>query len=233
LLPTDGFGDGNSQSDPWNWWFDPGVWSNVIPPLVNGQSYDIWWNPPAGYGPTTPTNAAQPGPSSNSIWVCPEADVAAPRTSAAGGQDSAGLPDGHYLMYGWEDQARSQVDSKDTYWCYVWNSKLNDSLPTNADGTPVNPRMSQLRRASSIVLMVENTLSYQENPKYGFPEQTSICRGKTAWTRMTGRHSGGGNLLFSDGHVGFFKLGQIWNVSTAPGDYNQPNVIWNPFGPAS
>jgi prepilin-type processing-associated H-X9-DG protein/prepilin-type N-terminal cleavage/methylation domain-containing protein len=236
LLPVDGFGDGNSQSDPWNWWFDPCVWSNVIPPMLSQPSYDVWWNPPAGYGPTNPTNAPQPSPNSHSIWVCPDADAASPRTSAAGGADSAGLPNGHYQMWGWEDQARTQLDSKDTYWCYVWNSKLNDSLPTNPDGTSVNPRMSQLRPASSIVLMVENTLNYKENPKYGFPEQTCICRGKTAYTRVTGRHTGGGNLLFADGHVSYFKLGQIWNAPNAPNDYNQPGaigVIWNPFGLAN
>jgi prepilin-type processing-associated H-X9-DG protein/prepilin-type N-terminal cleavage/methylation domain-containing protein len=236
LLPTDGQGDGNSQSDPWNWWFDPTVWSNVIPPLLSQPAYDIWWNPPAGYGPATPTSAVQPGPNTNSLWVCPEADAAAPRTTAAGGQDAAGLPNGHYQMFGWEDQARTQVDSKDTYWCYVWNSKLNDSLPANADGSLVNPRMSQLRPASSIVLMVENTVNYLENPRNGFPEQACICRGKTAWTRMTGRHSGGGNLLFADGHVSYFKLGQVWKAPAAPADYNQPGgvgIIWNPFGTAN
>jgi prepilin-type processing-associated H-X9-DG protein len=236
VLPEDGEGDGNSQSDPWNWYFDPDVWANVIPPLLGQPSYDVWWNPPAGYGPLNPTTAAQPSPHTNSIWICPEADTAVPRTIAAGGQDSAGLPNGHYTMFGWLDQAKTQVAAKDTYWCYVWNSKLNDSVPPNPDGTVPNPRMSQLRTASSIVVMVESTVNFKENPTYGFPEQSSICRGKTAWTRMTGRHLGGGNLLFADGHVAYFKLGQIWNAPNATADYNQPGklgVIWNPFGAAN
>ena len=234
LLPTDGLGDGNSQSDPWNWLYDPCVWANVIPPLVGSPSYDVWWNPPAGYGPLTPTNTPQPGPGSNSIWVCPDADAAAPRSSANGGTDQPALGDGRYTMFGWQDQARTSPSAVEAYWCYVWNSKLNDSLPVNADGTPENPRMSQMRPASSIVLMVEKTMNYKEIPKYGFPQPATICRGKTAYTLFTGRHTGGGNLLFADGHVGYFKLGQIWNASNAPSDYNQPNsVIWNPFGTAN
>jgi prepilin-type processing-associated H-X9-DG protein len=232
LLPTDGFGDGNSQSDPWNWWFDPGVWSNVIPPIVGAPSYDVWWNPPPGYAPTKPTSAPQPSPGMTNIWICPSADTAVPNT-AAGGEDSPALGNGHYLMWGYEDQARTQIDSKDTYWCYVWNSMLNQSLPFNADGTPMNPRMSQLRPSSSIVIMVENTVNYKEIPNYGFPSPTSICRGKTAWTRFTARHNGGGNLLFADGHVAFFKLRQVWNAPNAPTDYNQPgSIVWNPFGTA-
>jgi prepilin-type processing-associated H-X9-DG protein/prepilin-type N-terminal cleavage/methylation domain-containing protein len=237
LLPADGFGDGNSQSDPWNWWFDPTVWSNAIPPLTGQQPYDIWWNPPAAYMPPGLTTLPpQPSIGNNNLWVCPDADYANPRPASKGGQDQPALANGHYLMYGWEDKARTKLDSKDTYWCYVWNSKLNDSLPTNSDGTQINPRMSQLRPASNVVLMVENTLNYMENPTYGFPEQTCICRGKTAYTRVTGRHNGGGNLLFADGHIAYFKLAQIWNAPNAPNDYNQPGaggIIWNPFGPAN
>ena len=233
ILPTDGYKDGNSQSDPWNWWFDPSAWCNAIPPLLGQQPYDIYWNPPPGYAPTNMTVVPpQPTIGSSSIWICPDADWSIPRGPAAGGVDSPGLPNGHYLMWGWEDQARTKLDSKDTYWCYVWNSKLNDSLPPNPDGSPLNPRMSQLRPASSVVLMVEKTMNYQENLIYGFPEQTCIDRGKTAYTRFTGRHSGGGNLLFADGHVAYFTLRQIWNAPDAPNNYNQTDVIWNPFGPA-
>jgi prepilin-type processing-associated H-X9-DG protein/prepilin-type N-terminal cleavage/methylation domain-containing protein len=235
-LPTDGFKDGNSQSDPWNWWFDPGVWANVIPPLVGQIPYDVWWNPPPGAAPPFKFLPTQPTYGTNSVWICPDADYSNPRPVGAGGQDQPALPNGHYLMYGYEDQARTKLDSKDTYWCYVWNSKLNDSLPPNPDGTPANPKMSQLRPGSSIVIMVEKTMNYMENPNYGFPEQACINRGKTAYTRVTGRHNGGGNLLFADGHVAYFTLSQIWNAPNAPNDYNQPGVagiIWNPFGPAN
>ena len=239
LLPTDGFGEGYSTSSGWNWFFDPGVWANVIPPMVGQPPYDIWWNPPPGYqqpGMTTPP--PQPSIGSNSIWICPDADDANPRTQNQGGvdEDRPAPQNGHYVLYGWDDQARKNPDEKDTYWCYLWNSKLNDSLGSNADGTPRNPRMSQLRPASNIVLMVESTLNYKENPNYGFPEQNYIVVGKTAYTRFTGRHSGGGNLLFADGHVAYFTLGQIWNAPNAPNDFNQPGaqgVIWNPFGPAN
>jgi prepilin-type processing-associated H-X9-DG protein/prepilin-type N-terminal cleavage/methylation domain-containing protein len=228
ILPLDGTGDGNSQSDPWNWWFDPGVWSNCIPPLVGSIPYCSWWNPPAD-SPFTAAEIPQPSVGDNSIWICPDAELPDPRTPAQGGLDSPATEDGFYLMYGFEDQAHTMRDSKKTYWSYVWNSKLNDSLPTG-----ITPRMSQLRQSSLDVLMVEKTMSYLENPHYNQPEQTCIDRGKTAYTRFTGRHNGGGNLLFADGHVAYFTLQEIWSAPSAPTDYNIPNeVIWNPFGPAN
>ena len=229
VLPLDGIGDGNQQSDPWNWWYDPGVWSNCIPPLVGSPPYYVWWNPPSQYAlPSTPP--VQPSTGSNSIWVCPDSDIPVPRTAALGGPDQQpATSDGFYLMYGWEDPARTMLDSKKTYWSYVWNSKLNDSLPAG-----ITPKMSQLRPASIVVLMVEKTNSYLENPQYHQPEQTCIDRGKTAYTRLTGRHNGGGNILFADGHVAYYTLSQIWNAPSAPADYNIPNqVIWDPFGPAN
>src|SRR5579872_1561034 len=39
LLPNDGFGDGNTSGDAWNWWFDPSVWANAIPPFVGQPPY--------------------------------------------------------------------------------------------------------------------------------------------------------------------------------------------------
>jgi prepilin-type N-terminal cleavage/methylation domain-containing protein/prepilin-type processing-associated H-X9-DG protein len=238
LLPSDGTGDGESQSNPWNWWYDPTVWCNAIPPSVGQQPYDIWWNPPVGYMPLGLTTLPpQPSIGDNSIWVCPDADAANPHHT--GGTDQKGAaPDGHYYMYGYDNQAHIGPPSfQDTYWCYVWNSKLNDTLPKYADGSLMNPRMSQLRPSSNVVVMVENTVNYLENQRYGFSVQPCICRGKTAWTRMTGRHNAGGNLLFADGHVAYFTLSQIWNAPNAPnGDFNQPGglgVIWNPFGPAN
>jgi prepilin-type processing-associated H-X9-DG protein/prepilin-type N-terminal cleavage/methylation domain-containing protein len=228
ILPMDGFGDG-WQGSPWNWWYDPGVWSNAIPPLVGSLPYDAWWNPQyAPQGKVPP----QPGPGSDSVWVCPDSDVPVPHTNPPGNDKTNTVdPNEFYVMYGWDDQARSHLSFQQAYWCYVWNSKLNDSLPSG-----INPKMSQLRPASLVVLMVEKTNDYLEYVPYHESAVTAIAVGKAAYVRFTTRHNGGGNLLFADGHVAWFPISQILNPPNLAtnGDYNIPNqVIWNPFGPAN
>ena len=217
-LPLDGIGDGNNTGDPWDIWNDPFVWSNVLPPYLNGK----------GYSDLQDAGGALPGPGSNSIFVCPEAGPSVPN---AGGADVPARGDGLYYMYGYREQwplpVSPAVPAPDPvprafYWCYVINSKLNDNNSY--------VKMSQLRPASSIALMVEKMISYREAAPAYIP--ASIDRGKTTWNRFSARHRGGGNLLFADGHVAWFTFAELMNAPNAPGDYNQPNkVIWNPFGP--
>ena len=70
---------------------------------------------------------------------------------------------------------------------------------------------------------------------------------KANWKTFAARHNGGGNLLFADGHVAYFKWADVQLYvkpnpvpSTKPspeyGDVynaNRPDLIWCPWGPCN
>ncbi len=65
-----------------------------------------------------------------------------------------------------------------------------------------------------------------------------LARHRSDWQRFAARHEDGGHMLFADGH------GQRIDNKTATtnsagrrtpnkiDDWNKPNLIWNPLGPA-
>jgi prepilin-type processing-associated H-X9-DG protein len=216
MLPLDGIGDGNALSDAWDVWNDPDVWSNAIPPLLGAHAY---------YDMQQSNTLPKAG--SNSIWICPEANDPGPH-AGAGGQDQPATADGFYPMYGYKEENTIQKTHvldpvpRKFYWCYVVNSKLND--------TRSSPRMSGLRPASEVALMVEKMMIYTEAAPIFTPP--SINRAKTTWNRFTARHNHGGHILFADGHVAWFSFAELMNAPNAPSDFNQPGkIIWNPYGP--
>jgi prepilin-type N-terminal cleavage/methylation domain-containing protein/prepilin-type processing-associated H-X9-DG protein len=223
-LPDDGANDGTTQTKPVGSWDDPDLWFNTIPPLMSQKAY---WQLQALGSPI------QPGYSANSIWTCPDAGQA-----VASPADLPVTPDGFFQMWGYPaggpippPLGTKAVEQK-VYWCYVMNSKLND--------THSETRMSQLRPASLIDLMVEKMMNPGDvvTPvPEGITPGEPLGRCKTAYTRFTSRHRQGGFLLFADGHVDWFSQAQIANPinpNAAIIDYNQPNVvIWNPWGPAN
>ena len=136
---------------------------------------------------------------------------------------------------------------------------MNPPAATASDPSPpliVGGRMSQLRPGSSVVVMVEK-LSYPgeyldhniqawaaANPTeatsitaQGYKGQLSTL--KANWSNFAACHNGGGNLLFADGHVGFYKWTDVQpQPSTIAGlspayDANQGDLIWCPWGPAN
>jgi prepilin-type processing-associated H-X9-DG protein len=145
---------------------------------------------------------------------------------------------------------------KEVYWCYVINSKLDNSVAQVIPGTTPTPnnsplwKISQLKQSALTVLLVEKIMSpgeikgIQNNVYNGGPYTDSIARGKTTYTRFAARHRKGGFLLFADGHVGWFAWydlqptnpiylvpGTFQNI-WSPGNVssNIPNkVIWDPF----
>ncbi len=222
-MPDDGTGDGNTSAAPVGSWDDPQFWWNALPPLMSAKPY--WQLQQLG----TPI---LPGYADNSIWTCPEAGQA-----VGGTQDYPVTQDGFFQMWGYPSGntipaplGTAAVVQK-VYWCYVINSKLNDTHPAT--------RMSQLRPAACVVLMVEKMMNPGDvvQPVPQGISVTSLGRCKTSYTRFTARHRKGGFILFADGHVEWFTQAQIAtpnNPSAAITDYNHyPNIIFNPWGPAN
>lgn len=214
VMPWEGYGDGDKATKPIADWDDPALWVNAVPVRINNKSYYEMQQEDASH------QSALPATGTNSLFVCPEASQA-----VAGPGDT--VTDGYFMMYGQTEGSPTPptgtVDQRKVYWCYVFNSKLNN--------TSYSLKMSQIRQSSEVPLLVEKMMVPGEiQPAYN----DDLCRGKTTWTRFTARHRGGGFLLFVDGHVDFFTRNELVNAPGIPLDYNQPGkVIWNPFGTAN
>ncbi len=123
------------------------------------------------------------------------------------------------------------------YWCYVINSKLDNSVK-NIAGTFITAsgngflKLTQLHRPAISVLLVEKVMQSGETTP---PTTSAIARGKTTYTRFTARHNKGGHLLMADGHVQWFSWNELQPQNTtglwaANAAGNLPNkVVWDPF----
>jgi prepilin-type N-terminal cleavage/methylation domain-containing protein/prepilin-type processing-associated H-X9-DG protein len=227
VLPFTGAGDGNNASGALGYWDDTSYWANAVPAMLSsaGKTYnDLQLDDKAGLVPL-------PAAGKNSIFVCPEAISVQP-----GLIGDLPLLDGCFQLYAREPGA-TVPSTRKVFWCYVTNSKIDNSLTQGAVliqdmqhpvavPHPIVKR-SRIRVAENTVpFMVEKMMSPNElNPAY----TDSIARGKTTWTRLAGRHFGGGNIAFVDGHVGWFSYKDL---STPTGDTNGSvlgKIVWDPF----
>jgi prepilin-type N-terminal cleavage/methylation domain-containing protein/prepilin-type processing-associated H-X9-DG protein len=209
-LPWEGHADGDKPSNPVGPWAEPSFWPNALMPFINERPYC-----------QEQKNDTVPGRGDHSTFVCPSAG-----TVLGGPGDT--IVDGYYMMWGGKDGTTlshylgpSNQEQRKVYWCYVWNSKLNNS----ADNTP--NLLGFRTPLATIPVLVEKMMRVDEvNPIY--PD--TLGRSKTANTRFAARHSGGGQLLFLDGHVDFYTREYV-NETDEMGYFSKPGqIMWDPFG---
>ncbi|HEX3356349.1 MAG TPA: prepilin-type N-terminal cleavage/methylation domain-containing protein [Tepidisphaeraceae bacterium] len=224
-LPDDGE-DGDNAGTAVGYWSGaagngPPLWFDALPPMVGAKPYYDLITGTASGGPPLPASG------DNSLFVCPAASDAMTAT----GEPGWALQNGCFVIYGFLDDGTPQPYP--TYFCYVPNSKLNETRKVE--------KLVQLKSSSLTILMAEKRMIPGEIPVKPAPDfqsfyGKSLARAKADWQRWAGRHRNGGFLLFADGHVAWFTQLEI---SHPPGavfrnDYNVPGkVIWNPFGPAN
>lgn len=229
-LPSEGYGDGTGAgTKSLGVWSDPSEWWNALPVLANGKSYNDM---------QLSTVSPLPGAGSNSIFVCPAASAA---ITVQGSGDQPVINGGFFQMYGSDDSVLAlpppsnappvaPAVTRPVYWCYVYNSKLNDSVGHDA------VKIGQIQRSTEVPLLVEKLMAPLYNDPTYVPSAEPLGRGKTAYTRFANRHRAGGFLMFVDGHVGWFNRNELYNnpPNVAAEDWNYPGkVIWNPWGPAN
>jgi prepilin-type processing-associated H-X9-DG protein/prepilin-type N-terminal cleavage/methylation domain-containing protein len=248
-IPQDATNDGNPPGQTGSIGLDPNYpspghpsvyedqaeyWWNCLPPYVKQPSYTVL-QLQAEPGPYYVVGAKVPGPGDSSIYVCPSAG---PPTAAAPPDQVD--PTGNYWPISYSGNynplgAPSIGNfSRNMFLCYVINSKLNHTQPVS--------KMAQLRPSSLVAIMIEkrtNNPAELNAPGNGLDQTTrntlmgkNLARMKGNWLRFAGRHRGGGNILFADGHVGWMSLRDA-NTTSALNNWNQPNrIIWDPFGVA-
>ncbi len=234
---------------------DMSIFFNALPSrAVNSSYYQLLIKDMNNTSP-------MPAIGANNIFTCPAA-TAAGLIASSGDLLYPNNPN-FYALYGTDStgvlfSATSPALFKSNIsYCYN-NSLMNPPVATTANPNPalvVSARMSQLRPASSVVILCEKlstpgeyldpavqrwaianpTLATAINSSQGYTKKISQL--KSNWKTFTTRHAGGGNLLFADGHVAYYRWSDVQvHPTSIPGitvDANRPDVIWCPWGPCN
>jgi len=233
-LPNEGYGDGNGGgAKSVGIWSDPQYWWNALPLGCGSKPYSQLQQL------LSTTGLPLPRAHDTSIWVCPDAEDALP-SGLAGDYIPPGGNQGVFWLYGSPDSVYSNpapfnappqapTVALPTYWCYVFNSKLNDTAGHSS------VKVQQIPHSTEVPILVEKLMAPLYNdPSYSINSEP-IGRCKTAVNRFANRHRLGGFLLFVDGHVDWFLRNDLYfnPPNYAGDDSNYPGkVIWNPWGPA-
>lgn len=227
FLPSEGLADGDIASHPIGPWDDKSFWANVLPPMIS-PTYPTYYELQSQH-----LSGLQrlPGSGTNNVFVCPEAKPAEFGETAA---ETTG--DGYFLMWGIAPGATSLAgprEQRPTYWCYVFNSGLDNLFShgaVDAFGTR-RIKIDAVRGPAEVPVLVEKLMTPDEcTPRFIGRLNRSKTKGNE-WNscRLSARHKDGGNLAFLDGHVGWINRKEATTDLNNDGTYNHPGrVVWQP-----
>lgn len=207
-------------------WASDWLWMNAVSKYTFGKTYNqIYLDSLNGGKPV-------PGEGEHHVLICPSA----PSASGTSVGDGDIVKDGYFMMSGYYNGA---VEQRPTFVCYAMNYKLFGST-SNFVG-----KLSQLRPASEVCVIFEKRTSLSEvtaaDDAYfvsqggaaGALLTSPVGRFRGDWRRFSARHSGGGFVLFADGHVQRLSLREVETPSDPGKNWNKPGtIIWNITGPA-
>ncbi len=245
LLPWEGLKDAKDM--PTNLADRSRFWANVIPPLVDQAPYADLISPD-GAVPTPRTG--------QSIFIDPSATTPADTSGAFIGWTIPGSKQRFYFNYVPNSQLNNTLEAQmDALPSGDSRSTTNKLDPTSkklsTDWVDARRmRLTACKQSALTVVMLEMRSVPEEldglgtnngrAPRYWFPyygEQLNRHRGD--WQRLAARHRNGGHVLMADGHVEWRDQAQATTPngqsepSNAKGvDFNRPDLIWDPMGPA-
>lgn len=227
-IGTIGYSNINQESLPWEGMKDLGdmelnlaqrkFWANAVPPFVGQKPYKEIVDRCLAEKVDVPTVEG------GSIFVDPSA-----------------MPDGEApYQFG---QPGAEGWRRQFYFNYVPNSQLNNTFLAKYSLVQYTPdkvmRLAQIPNTSATILMLEMRSHKSELPSSDLYYGKDLKRHRCDWKRFAARHFEGGHLLFADGHVAHasnFDVITNSQGSTDPdtpnGDWNHPERIWDPLGPA-
>lgn len=157
-------------------------WFNALPPYISG--IPLW-----EYGANSISNNVFTR--SHSIYICPTA---------------AGVP------YGPNDPnpvtgVQPGVGPGPTF-NYGMNQRINYNLPSPANVPETQFKVTQAVHPSAFVVFSEQRVHASETSYYG-TSPTDLSSTYNWCNRFSGRHSVGGNIVFSDSHAAWFKYSYV------------------------
>jgi prepilin-type N-terminal cleavage/methylation domain-containing protein/prepilin-type processing-associated H-X9-DG protein len=176
-------------------------WFNALPPYVGG--IPLWQ-----YGANSVSNNVFTH--SRSIYICPTAaamPTAWPTDPNSVKGLSATLPPGPTFNYG-------------------MNQRINYNLPSPANVPETPFKVTQAVNPSAFVVFSEQRVHASETPYYG-TSPADLSSTYNWCNRFSGRHSAGGNIVFSDAHAAYFKYNHVVaQVSGKIADPKVPDINW-------
>jgi prepilin-type N-terminal cleavage/methylation domain-containing protein len=215
-IPRDGMDENGSYV--LNDSYQPNAWFNLLPAYVSEQPL---------YAYTTNATASSAEQNSHvvpfpdglgKIYQCTAAQMVANDFSLIDGNGSA--------IYG-----------KDGFFSYDMNIDLKHNKPLYSLAAsypyPQMPKVTQIKRPTETVFLFDCAFSPNTESTTGGINSFNSVNPANRWRSFASRHNKGGNIVFIEGHVEYFKAAVIMaggNPSSASSalEYTWSPVIWNP-----
>ena len=202
-------GGGVQQDNPK--WSDVSTFFGMVPQSGN----DVWFNALPQYVGGKPLYKWLPNrldfANIQSIFTCP--------TAVAQGINPADV----------QDKSTATVPSGDMnttnrpLFCFGMNSKS-----TFNEGS-IALKSQMIAHPSAFVLFSDGRYRSDDTPYLGTTaNQLDLASPQSYTTRFSARHNQGGDITFSDGHVGFYKYTYVVNI--VGHDPGQPDINWDCAG---
>ena len=176
-------------------------WFNALPPYAGG--IPLW-----RYGANSISNNVFTY--SRSIYICPAA-AAIPTISPPDPNSVTGI--------------QPDVGPGPTF-NYGMNQRINYNLPSPANVPETPFKVTQAMNPSAFVVFSEQRVHASETPYYG-TSPTDLSSTYNWCNRFSGRHSAGGNIVFSDAHAAYFKYRYVVaQVGGKIADPKDPDINW-------
>lgn len=174
----------------------------------------------AAFGSSAWFNALPPYVSSPPLWK----DGASPTTIAAfvNGRSIFNCPTATATP---RNPATDPDPTYQTAFHYGINARIN------YPATPETPfKVTQAVNPSAFVAFSEERAHASETPYLG-NNPTDVSSSYSYTTRFSGRHTGGGNIVFSDGHAAWFRYDYVCVLrNNQPDDPGRPDIQWPATG---
>jgi prepilin-type N-terminal cleavage/methylation domain-containing protein/prepilin-type processing-associated H-X9-DG protein len=190
---------------------DFNAWYNLLPPnmadrgLSNYYALNTSFNDPRIYMPfigDLPSSAGIPPIKASKVWECPSAYMtsASYNTLAGGGANG--------------------------FFSYAFNIDLRGTDKAFANAYPRMPKLSNIPKPSSTVLMFDVVYDPLTEVVNGSPQFNSV-NPANRFRSIGVRHDKGTVINFCDGHASYFKIFAVTNNPTGAAEPISPNIIWN------